>query len=842
MAVAALVSLTDVLDNVQHPASCHRLHLDIDRIQSLQDKVQFLQDLLEVHSQRKSQELEDLARQITVVANDVEDIIDLHVVDQLHIEDLIVKIDSITKELMMTKEDWGNDVQDQKPIPSQLASSSTGLPSSSKNSTMVGFDGRLLQIIDELTKGESNLFILPIIGMGGIGKTTLAQNAFDHPYIVNHFDVRIWFTISQEYSVKKILLDFLNDGKTQESNETLAKLGERFHKKLFGRRYLIVMDDVWNIKAWNELSLFFPDNENRSRIMMTTRMSEVAVSLGCHNPYLMSFLNEEESWSLLCEKVFGQKGYTYPILEKIGKEIAKACRGLPLAIVAIAGLLANSNMQQEYWESIAKNVNSFANSQDNEHCLKIKVSELVQVWIGEGFIKSIRGKILEETANGYLEDLVDRNLILIHQRTVCEKIKRCSIHDLSRDLCLREFDKEHFVRNLKVRWDNRSEWRLFSSDSWKYFWGELCFLCCKSQLTVVNIDIPIVYVGTRSASVANISICDACKSEHPNFAKLRLARVMDDYAGDEMLESTKLRCLFLQHFSHYTFHSSSLHLLWNLKSLFVDLPDNPNNPSVLPNEIWEMPRLRHLKFRNALLPDPITTQGSTILVNLHTLSGILNFKCTKEVVERIPNLKKLKVKYFSIDSDKCSGGYCLENLAYLPKLESLSLSIPTFSWYNLPWYEMFGLGAGGHMHIAFPNSLKKLTLEGGRIPWENTTVIGSLPNLEVLKLLFHAFDGLEWNPEEGQFSGLKALHICESNLEWWRAESAHFPSLERLFLTDMAHLKEIPSEIGDIATLRSIHLDRCSKSATISAKQIKAEQDSKCAEHCKCANLCVYHS
>ncbi|KAL0440997.1 UNVERIFIED_CONTAM: putative disease resistance RPP8-like protein 2 [Sesamum radiatum] len=720
-AYAALLSLADVLNNVQHPARRHRLHLDIDRIQSLQEKVQFLQDFLEVHSQRKSQELEDLAGQITVVADDVEDIIDLHVVYQLHegsqneshhlqatpssfcedIDKVIVKIDAITKELMMIKEDWGNDVQEQKAIPLQLASSSTGLPSTGKDSTVVGFDECLLHIIDELTKDGSNLRILPIVGMGGIGCS---------------------------------------------------------HQEL----------------------------------------------------------------------------------EKIGKGITKACRGLPLAILAIAGLLANSNMQQQYWGSIAKNVNSFANSQDNDHCLKvlslsynylplhlkacflytstfpedarIKVSELVRRWIGEGFVKSVRGQLLEETANRYLEDLVARNLILIGERTVCGKIRSCSIHDLLRDLCLREFDKEHFVRNLKVRWNNCLKW------------AKVCFMCCKFGNLLVNIDLPIVFVGTRSTSVA-IWICDSCKIKYPNFAKLRLARLMDDFAGDEMLEPTKLRCLFLRSYSCHTFHSSSLHLLWNLHSLLVDLYDYSNNPSVLPNEIWEMPQLRHLKFRNALLPDPTTAQGSTVLENLHTLSGIINFRCTKEVVQRIPNLKKLKIKYCSIDSGKCSG-FCLENLAYLHKLESLSLSMFMIPCEEVPSYEMFGMGAGGHMYIAFPNSLKKLSLEGGRIPWENTTLIGSLPNLEVLKLSDHAFHEPEWNPEEGQFSRLKALYITQSNLVWWRAESTHFPSLERLFLTYMARLNEVPSEIGDIATLHSIYLERCSKSATISAKQIEAEQHS----------------
>ncbi|KAL0441046.1 UNVERIFIED_CONTAM: Disease resistance protein RPP13 [Sesamum radiatum] len=322
-AYASLVSLIHFLDNVQHPARRHLLHLDIDRIQSLREKVQFLQDFLEVHSQRISQEVEDLARQITLVADDAEETIDLHVVDQLrqgsqdeshhlvalssfcqNMDKIIEKIDSITEDLLMIKEEWGDDVQEQNSAISVPVSSKT-LPSSGDN-TMVGFEESLLQIMDVLTGDESNLQIVPIVGMGGIGKTTLAINAFNHPYIINRFDILAWITISQEYDMKEILLGLLNDATIKENAE-IEELEELFYQKLFGRKYLIVIDDIWSTKIWNNLRRFFPDNRNGSRILMTTRLTNVAVSLGSLKPYLMDFLDEAKSWNLLCEKVFGQK-------------------------------------------------------------------------------------------------------------------------------------------------------------------------------------------------------------------------------------------------------------------------------------------------------------------------------------------------------------------------------------------------------------------------------------------------------------------------------------------------------------------------------------------------------
>ncbi|KAL0417075.1 UNVERIFIED_CONTAM: putative disease resistance protein [Sesamum latifolium] len=246
-------------------------------------------------------------------------------------------------------------LQGQKLVSSLSACSSTVLPSSAKSSTMVGFDERLERVMDELTGHKCDLQILPIVGMGGIGKTTLARNVFYHSYIVHHFDMRIWFTISQEYSSREILVHLLNDGKNQENSETLAELGQRLYKNLFGRKYLIVMDDVWSIDVWGDLKRFFPDNRNGSRILVTTRLFNVVVSLGSQSPYIMEFLDESKSWDLFCEKAFSRQGCPFPELEKIGKYITKCCRGLPLAIVVIGGLLANSMMTREDWEFVAEN-------------------------------------------------------------------------------------------------------------------------------------------------------------------------------------------------------------------------------------------------------------------------------------------------------------------------------------------------------------------------------------------------------------------------------------------------------------------------------------------------------
>ncbi|KAL0429569.1 UNVERIFIED_CONTAM: Disease resistance protein RPP13 [Sesamum radiatum] len=259
----------------------------------------------------------------------------------------------------------------------------------------------------------------------------------------------------------------------EESDEELCM---RLYKSLKGRRYLIVIDDIWTTNAWDDIKMLFPDDNSGSRIMLTTSLSNLAAYVdSCSTHHQMRFLNEDESWKLLQETACLEENYLE--LEKFGKEIAKNCRGLPLKFAVIGGVLSKLDKRQDVWEHIAKNVSSVATSND-EQCLKIlylsynylphhlkpcflyigvfpedyeiRVSKLIKLWVAEGFLKPIISQSLEEVAMKYLQDLINRNLILIRQRGSNGIIKSCSIHDLLHDLCLREGHKEKFFCVTKV--------------------------------------------------------------------------------------------------------------------------------------------------------------------------------------------------------------------------------------------------------------------------------------------------------------------------------------------------------------------------------------------------------
>ncbi|KAK4405534.1 putative late blight resistance proteinR1A-10 [Sesamum angolense] len=182
---------------------------------------------------------------------------------------------------------------------------------------------------------------------------------------------------------------------------------------------------MWNTKAWDDVRMFFPDNNNRSRVLLTTRELDVANYVDSSSTYhQMHLLNKYESWSLLHQKVFG-KDDCPPELEKIGRSIASDCGGLPLAIHVICGLLSEAKGRRGSWEHVANDVKAAIAEKDKQfsnilslsynhlpYLLKpcflymgafpedheIRASKLIRIWVAEGFLKSKGDKILEEIA------------------------------------------------------------------------------------------------------------------------------------------------------------------------------------------------------------------------------------------------------------------------------------------------------------------------------------------------------------------------------------------------------------------------------------------------------------
>ncbi|XP_047976801.1 putative late blight resistance protein homolog R1A-10 [Salvia hispanica] len=690
---------------------------------------------------------------------------------------------------------------------------------------VVGFDKELIEVKEKLLRDQSNLEFVPIVGMPGIGKTTLAKYTYEDALFEKHFDVRGWIRVSQHYNFDQIVSSL---GASIGLSNAKIEMDDVF-RKLVDRRYLIVLDDIWSVEAWDELQRMFPDNGNKSRIMFTTRLLDLATSIASDGIWIhhMQLLNEISSWELLRNRIFGDKPCPSE-LEPLGRMVAACCSGLPLAIVVISGLLAVDQKTVAVWEKVAQDVKSAISENDSQfdkilslsythlpHHLRplflylggfpqdyeMPVSKLVKLWVAEGFLKqSGSNKSLEEIAEDYLEDLIKRNLVSAAKRKPNGRIKRFGLHDLMREMCIRKAQEHNFFLHVRGSLDQGTK--------------------ILRRVSVAHSDMDFLY---GSAIHTVICLCDRKQGKKCSFDNCRLLRILDlidaqeyfyksdsssNSLPDHLFELFHLRYLALD----YPFSiPAAISNLRNLQTLIIALDNHHLKPVELPVEIWRLPQLRHILIASCVFP---SEQGATIaLENLQTLFKAVNFVCSEEILVKIPNLKKLGILYKGDDEKTYEKDYELQNLATLQTLEDLKIEMCNFP------KEKPRLGPD------FPKKLKNLTLSGVGLPWEDFKIVSSLSNLQVLKLRDNACIGETWETTDGGFSQLEFLLIDQSHFENWITESSHFPRLKFLVLHHCWSLVGIPEDVGDFSALELIEVDDCNACLKESAKMMKSYLD-----------------
>ncbi|XP_057741513.1 putative disease resistance protein At3g14460 [Arachis stenosperma] len=291
----------------------------------------------------------------------------------------------------------------------------------------------LIEIIND--KSESQLSVIPIVGMGGVGKTTLAKWAYS---VAEGFDLKAWVCISETFDVADITKKTIEEiTKTTCGLGSLNLLQNELQKILSGKEFFIVLDDVWSEDAdkWKQFITPFHCGAKGSTILLTTRNQKVASVVQTCPSFILNELSEEYCWLLFAANACFPESNGNPTLEEIGRKIVKKCKGLPLAVETLGRLLRgkddatewNAVLRSDIWEFSLKNskiipallISYFQLPSYLKRCFvycslfpkdhEFEKNELVLLWMAEDLLKLPKGgESLEEVGSECFEELASR--------------------------------------------------------------------------------------------------------------------------------------------------------------------------------------------------------------------------------------------------------------------------------------------------------------------------------------------------------------------------------------------------------------------------------------------------
>ncbi|KAL8132566.1 hypothetical protein AgCh_008160 [Apium graveolens] len=698
---------------------------------------------------------------------------------------------------------------------------------------IIGLEDDIEALMSRLIHGDCRRSVISIIGMAGLGKTTLAKKLYLSRDINKHFDCCAWVYVSQEYRARDILLELGKKlmGSNKEGVEKVndEDLMDSLRVFLSDKRYLIVLDDIWKHEHWDDLRPAFPEMRNGSRIILTTRFKDVALYADVRDPpHELRLLDDDRSWELFSKRLcveWNCSSILPPWSEKLGQQIVKRCGGLPLAIVVLAGLLSRKEVVFNEWQKVLQSVN-WQLKQGPAQCeeilalsysdlpsylkpcflylglfpedFEISARRLTLLWVAEGFVQPRGQERLEDVAEDYLEELIGRSMVQAAKRKSSGRIKACRVHDLFRDLCISRGKEEILFHVIYA--------------------GVKFGSISRARRLAINSGVPVFTMNVtkiRSLLFFNLYECVPL-----DLKKFKLLRVLDlegmqiaqlsSAIGDLIhLRYLGLRETWLKNFPSSIGCLSNLQTL-DLRSTLIDS---------IPLAVWKLQQLRHLhfsKFKAMVVSPPY----NSTLPNLHTLHGIClcESSCMKNGVENLVNLRELglygdlhlheeavskwihlnkKLEELKIQS---SNNFAYVRNAAIPKLMSFSSHIRL--------YKLHFEGIISNMLDIkdFPPNLTELSLEDSFLKEDPMPILEKLPSLRVLKMKQASFLGKELVCSSGGFPQLQYLKFSFLTFTTWTIEDGALSNLRQLEIVECNRLKIVPKGLRPLTTLRELKL------------------------------------
>ncbi|XP_024970322.1 putative disease resistance RPP13-like protein 2 [Cynara cardunculus var. scolymus] len=709
-------------------------------------------------------------------------------------------------------------------------------------------------------KQRRGMFI-PIVGEVGSGKTTLARAVYRNRKIKDHFEFHDWISVMEEYTAERILLSMSKKVITEKDNGPMSPKDQELKSRVFnhlkGKRYLIVLDGVGNSGLVENLKDAFPDENNGSKVLFTSR--EVR---RCPGQHIMDQLSEEKSWNMFLKEA-GKEKKADKIELRLKYRILEICRGLPLNIVLVGALLSTKRVTR--WSSAISRGNcsdevlSLCYNDLTTHlklCLlyltlfpkdyDIPVRRLLRLWLAEGFVmRRSQQPFPEDLVQKYFEELVQRSMIQITKLRSDNSPRHCRLVSVLHDYLLpraQDISLFYIHRNLEHSEDAASPFGVRRMVQHMSTTGALttntrgraiissasslscgCLSCREDTPTdmATSHSIP---PDLQQSQVQNSTFDPSLVRSYVSFNFQRKdmpAREVGMFLGRIINSDFRLlRVLDLEGVNKPTLpdklgHLRLLRYLGLRRTYLESLPESVGDLSYLetldvkhtrvdslPDSIWKLKQLRHLNLNNIRLAMPPSSS-----LTLLTLWGLVLDEKIKpnEGLGKLLDLRELGIK-FNLST---SQGVLLDWVAKLENLQSLRLTSvdemgrpsklvlkPLVNLDKLSHLNLYGHLQRLPYPKEFPPTVKVLTLSISQLSMDPMETLEQLPCLIVLRLLAKSFTAERMACHRGGFKKLRVLKLWMlMELEEWDVEEEAMESLKELDIRCCHKLNNIPCRL-----------------------------------------------